>query len=370
MPVAEGTVLSQRQLNRTLLARQHLLERSALPVGEMIAHLAGMQSQVPTDPYTALWTRLRDFDPGALSTLMLERDAVRASLMRGTIHLVTRDDYLRFQPVMMPLHERAIRSLATTRDVPAADVPAILAAGEEALHQAPMTSKALGIALHERIPAHPPGSLAAVCRFGLALVQSTPRGVWGKPHQPTWALASDWLGKPIPTDRAPDTVIRRYLAAFGPATVADIQAWSGLTGLRAAIDRLRPDLRVFRNERGQELLDVPGAPIIDADAPAPVRFLPEYDNALLSHRNREHIVDEERRKAIGSVNGRFAATYLVDGFVAGTWKLEVTKASATLRLSPFEPHSRGVMEELEEEGRGLVRFLSEAESPQVIFAQP
>jgi len=362
----DGAILSQRQLNRTLLARQHLLERSSMSASAMIAHLVGMQSQVPTDPYTGLWTRLHDFGPDDLSRLMLDRDAVRASLMRGMIHVATRDDYLRLQPVMMPLHERAIPRIAGTRIVPAEVVPAILAAGAELLRSVPMTSKALGAAIHGRFPEHLPASLAAVCRFGLPLVQVTPRGIWGASHQPTWALASEWLAEPVPDDPTPDEVIARYLAAFGPATIADIQAWSGLTGLRVAIARMRPNLRTYRNEQGQEVFDVPGAPVLPGDVPAPVRFLPEFDNALLSHRDRTRIISEERRKVIGTTNGRFQATYLLDGFVAGTWRIECTGDCATMVVRPFESHSREEMADLEEEGRALLAFLSDAGSRHVM----
>jgi hypothetical protein len=181
--------------------------------------------------------------------------------------------------------------------------------------------------------------------------------VWGASHQATWALAGEWLGSEVGTGRSPDAVVLRYLAAFGPATVADIQAWSGLQGLRASVERLRAQLRVFRNERGQELLDVPGAPLPDPEVGAPVRLLPGFDNVLLSHKDRARIISEERRKTIGSRNGLFDATYLVDGFVAGMWAIRREKDRATLTLQPFERHSKEARGALEEEAERLLGFV-------------
>lgn len=354
--IPEGAVLTQRHLNRALLARQHLLERSSMPAEDMISRLIGMQSQVPNDPYIGLWTRLASFTPDDLSRMMLDRTALRASLMRGTIHLVTVDDYLRLFPVMFALHQRVYPATDSGKRLDPAHIPDVLAEGRDVLRQAPVTVKQLGDHLSERWPDRDARAMAQAIRFLLPLVQTTPRGVWGASHQATWALAEDWLGASIPDQGDPAAIIRRYLAAFGPATVADMQAWSGLTGLRAVVETMSPELRVFRNERGQELLDVPGALLPDPETPAPVRFLPGFENALLSHKDRTRIISEERRRAIGSRNGLFLATYLVDGFVAGVWAIEQETDTATLVLKPFEPHPREVLRELEEEGRRLVSF--------------
>ena len=230
-----------------------------------------------------------------------------------------------------------------------------------------MTLKVLGGKLGDRFPDLEPGAMAQAVRFLLPLVQTTPRGTWNASHAPTWALAEDWLGEPLPGEASPQTMVRRYLAAFGPATVADMQAWSGLTGLRGVVQGMRAELVVFRNERGQELLDLPGAPMPEAETPAPVRFLPGFDNALLSHKDRTRIISEERRKAIGSRNGLFDATYLVDGMVAGTWSVETTKETATLTVRPFEMHADEILDAIEDEAFGLMYLLAEGRERAVRF---
>jgi hypothetical protein len=356
--LAEGTVLTQRQLNRILLARQYLLERIDTPVAEILEHLVGMQSQVPCDPYIGLWSRLTEFHPDNLSRLMLDRSAVRASLMRGTIHLVTADDFLFLRSLTFPLHARALRATDHGRKLDPELVPEMLDLGRELLTREPLTLKSLGGRLGQRWPDIPPVSMAQAIRFLLPLVQITPRGVWGASHQATWALAEQWIGRPIPLDSNPEQMVLRYLRAFGPATVADIATWSGVSGQRQVVERMRPQLRVFRNELGQELFDIPDGVITDQETPAPVRFLPGFENALLSHKDRTRIISEDRRKAIGSNNGLFQATYLVDGFVAGTWGIETTKERATLILRPFERHAAETIRELEAEGTKLISFVS------------
>ncbi len=366
--ITEGTILSQRQLNRTLLARQLLQERSAMTPRDALEHLVGLQSQNPNDSYIVLWTRLRDFLTDDLSRMMLDRTAVRASLMRGTIHLVSRNDYLRLFPFTYPLHERALPRLGQGRELDPQQIPEIVEAGRELLRDTPMTIGKLGDELVKRWPEVPRGAMAQACRFLLPLVQTTPRGVWGASHQATWALAEEWLGEDIPVERAPDDALRRYLAAFGPATVADMQAWSGLTGLRAHVERMRDDLVTYRNERGQELFDLPGSLIADGSSPAPVRFLPVFDNVLLSHKDRTRIITEERRKAIGTRNGLFQSTYLVDGFVAGSWEIAREKERVALVLTPFEPHSRETLRDLEAEGDRLLAYVTGADQREVIVA--
>jgi hypothetical protein len=289
--------------------------------------------------------------------MMLDRSAVRGSLMRGTIHVVTVDDYLFLQPLMRPLHERVFPATDRGKRLEASRIPEILQEGRRVLALEPLTLKELGERLGGAFPELDPRAMAQAIRFFMPLVQVTPRGTWGARHQATWALAEDWLGTPIPNDASLEEMVHRYLAAFGPGTVTDIQAWSGLTGIRAVIERIRDDLVVYRNERGQELLDVPNAPLPEDDTPAPVRFLPGFENALLSHKDRTRIVSEQRRKAIGANNGLFLATYLVDGFVKGTWTAEKEKDRVTVTLKPFESHSGETLDALEDEACGLVSLL-------------
>ena len=352
-------VLTQRQLNRALLARQLLLARSTMSVTDALEHLVGMQSQVPSHPFIGLWARLAGFAPDDLSRMMLDRTAVRMLLMRGTIHLVTARDGLRLRAVMQEFYERLFPTIASFGpNVAGMDLEALLAAGRCHLEEQPRTSKVLADLLADQWPHRDPASMAQAVRYCLPLVQVPPRGVWGKNQQPTWTTVESWLRRPIDDHTDPGETILRYLAAFGPATVADIQTWSRLQGLRAHVERLRPRLRVFRNEKGQELFDVPDAPLPDPETPAPPRFLPVYDNALLSHADRTRIIADDRRKAIATPNGLFHATYLIDGFVAGSWKLGRDRRRATLHLVPFAPHALADQAALEAEGETLLRFLA------------
>ncbi len=364
------SVLTQRQLNRSLLARQMLLQRSDMTVEAALEHLVGMQSQVPSHPYVALWSRLEGFQTDHLSRMMIDRTAVRMLLMRGTIHLVTARDGLKLRPVVQELYERLFPSNAIWGpNLKGMDLDELLAAGRKQLEETPRTSKALASLLAEQWPDRDPASMSQAIRHYLPLVQVTPRGIWGKSHQATWTTVEKWLGESVDDNTAPDDTILRYLAAFGPATVADIQTWSRLQGLREPVERLRPQVRVYRNEKGQELFDVPGAPFPDPETPAPPRFLPVYDNVLLSHADRTRIIDEDYRKAIGSSNGLFDATYLIDGFVAGSWKIEQTKKErcATLVLTSFAPMSAEERTALEDEGARLLAFTAaDAESHDII----
>lgn len=371
---ADAPVLSQRALNRALLARQLLLERSPLETGPALDHLVGMQSQVPSHPFIALWSRLREFTTDDLSRLMLDRATVRVPLMRGTIHLVTADDALALRPLVQPVY---VKGFPGTGPDPAEaaglDPETLLAALRARIEAAPAPAAALGTALARVWPEHEPKAVATAVRRWLPrlpILQVTPRGVWGVSHQPTWTTIERWLGQPL--DPAPDldAAILRYLAAFGPATVADMQAWSRLTGLRPRVERLRPRLRTFRNERGQELFDLPDAPLPDPATPAPPRFLPGYDNALLSHADRARIISEERRLAIGAKNGVFDATFLVDGVVAGTWRIAREKDRATIHLAAFAPLAAGDRAALEAEAEALVRFVEPGAAMHDVVMRP
>ena len=345
-----GEVLSRRALNRALLERQLLLRRWKLSAEEAIERLVGMQAQVPDAPYHALWSRLEGFRPEELSELISERRAVRGTLQRATIHLATGRDFLAFRPVLAAFLARRFAGSPFAKNLTGVDAAELLAAGKALPKERPRTRVELGALLGERWPDRDKISLAYAVSYLLPLVQVPPRGIWGSGGQATWTMAEIWLGRPVDEDAAPDQMVLRYLGAFGPSTSSDIQAWSGLTGLKATIERLRPGLLSFRDETGRELLDLPGAPLPDPDTPAPPRFLPEYDNLILAHADRSRVVADEHRAVVGT------SFFLVDGFVAGTWKVVQKGAEATLRLHPFGPLSKNEAAALTKEGARLLDF--------------
>src|SRR5215217_1943049 len=278
-------VLGPRELNRATLERQMLLRRRNLSAVEAVEHLVGMQAQAPAPPYVGLWTRLRDFHPDGLARLILERRAVRIAL----------------RPLMQPVFDRTLYSTRANRaNLEGIDLEALVAAGRALLEERPRTAKELGELLKEQWPERDPTSLARAIRHLVPLVQVPPRGVWGKSGPAAHTTAEAWLGRPLDPASSLEETVLRYLGAFGPATVKDVQTWSGLTRLGEVIERLRGSLRIFRDESGKELFDVPEAPMPDPDTPAPPRFLPEFDNLILSHADRTRVIAEEYRKAIAS----------------------------------------------------------------------
>ncbi|WP_432586337.1 winged helix DNA-binding domain-containing protein [Streptomyces sp. HD1123-B1] len=355
-------VLGPRALNRALLERQLLLNpsasRSAL---DTIEWLVGMQSQAPGAPYLGLWTRLDGFSFGELETLMTERQVTRMVLMRGTVHLVSAADALLLRPLVQPMLDRTFRQNAFARAVSGVERDELVAVGRELLGRAALGPAELRRELGARWPEVDPGALVNALRLWAPLVQVPPRGLWSRGGGPRYATVEDWLGRPMESGSpaaALEAVVLRYLAAFGPATVADVQKWCGLTGLREVVDRLRPGLRTFRDEGGRELYDVPGAPLPDPATPVPARLVADFDNLLLSHADRARVLDDAYRTRVMGVNGVVRGTILVDGFVGGIWGIERTgkgdRASATLTVSPFVPLSADDGEALEAQGARLL----------------
>ena len=361
--VTPGAVLSRRALNRATLERQLLLRRRRVPAAEVVEHLLGMQAQVPNNPYVGLWSRIEGFEPEELSRLIAERQAVRTTLMRGTLHLVTARDCLALRPEMQPVLERMLMvGSPYGKRLKDLDVEAVLTAGRACLEVRPMTGAELRAHLHERWPDRDAASLAYAVQYLVPLVQVPPRALWGKSGRPTWTTADAWLGEAVPTvaerpEAGTEAMIRRYLAGHGPATVMDVQAWCGRTRLREAIERLRPGLRTFRTEDGKELFDVPAGPLPDPETPAPPRFMPEYDNALLGYADRTRIVDEATRRLTLMENG-YVSTVLVDGFVRAVWKLTTRRKTATLAIEPFAAFSKRERAAVSEEGERLLGFLA------------
>ena len=363
-------VLDARSLNRATLARQHLLAPSTLPVEAEIEHLVGMQSQVPAAPYVGLWTRLPGFDPHELGRAMTARQTVRMTLMRGTIHLVTARDALALRPLFQDMLERLLHHGSPFgRQLQGADLDAILAEGRRLLEERPRTVSELGGLLGAQWPDRDTTALGYAVRYLLPLVQVTPRGVWGASSQPTLTTLETWLGRPLDSGAAIDGLVLRYLAAYGPASVADVQSWSGLTRLGEVVQGLRPQLVTFRDEAGRELFDLPDAPRPDPGTPAPLRFLPEYDNVLLAHADRRRFIPEAERARVFVLNLALGA-FLVDGLVAGAWRSDETRGAAVLRVWPSIPLSRALRAQVSDEAERLVRFARpRATRHEVVFVE-
>ncbi|HEX7136879.1 MAG TPA: winged helix DNA-binding domain-containing protein [Vicinamibacterales bacterium] len=346
-------------LNRTLLARQHLLKRTRASVLQALEHLVGMQAQMPTSPYVGLWSRLARFRHDQLADLITSRQAVRIALMRNTLHLVTADDCLTIRPVVQPVMARAYRN------ADGATLRTMIAAGRAILETQPRTNVEIGRLLKKQFPRHDRMVLGYAIRDNLALVQIPPRGLWGQRCAPILTTVKAWLGRSLADSSTPDRVILRYLAAFGPASVADIQAWSGLPGLRGDVDRLRPRLRVHCDERGRELFDVPEGRLSRATVPAPARFLPEYDNVLVAYADRSRIIPPEHQERVMRQLGR--PPVLVDGFVRGFWRVSLKGTAATLEIRAFDGVARRRRGDLESEGLRLLRFVAGDATPRVTF---
>ena len=363
--MADSRTLSARRLNRTLLARQLLLRRRRIALVAAVEHLVGIQSQSPRAAYTALWTRVAGFRPEALEQLMLDREVVRVALMRSTIHLVSARDCLPLRGLVRPAIERPSRHSAQ-RAAARVDERELEQAGRALVEAGPRTFAELGAILAGRWPGCDPTSLAMGVRERVPLVQVPPRGLWSRGGAPAHMAAETWLAGVRPASLSMDGLVRRYLAAYGPASVRDAQTFIGVTGLRDLFGRLRPELVTFRDEADGELFDLPDAPRPPARTRAPIRFLPEFDNVLLSNARRERILPDGTMSLLSLGNGLKPA-FLADGFVAGTWRITTSGRTARLEVSPFGPLPAVARRELEDEGRRLLAFASRgAERTQIV----
>src|ERR1700753_17558 len=294
-------VLTGRAVNRALLARQYLLARAPASALHLVRHLCGLQAQAPFPPYYGLLARLEDFRPADRAGLLESRAVVRIALMRSTIHLVTADDALVWRPLIQPVLDPGLAG-NWGKQLAGLDLDRVAARGRELTSAQPLTFAELGAALAETFPGYPGDAQAMAVRCRVPLVQVPPRAVWGKSGLAKHTPAGVCLDRPEtePADRAAalTAMIERYLAAFGPATVQDVQTWSGLTRLREIVEPLRDRLRVFTDERGRELFDLPGSPRPDPDVPAPPRLVAEFDNLILSHHDRTPIMAEDDRRLL------------------------------------------------------------------------
>ncbi len=354
---------SLRALNRATLGRQLLLHRTARPAGQAVVHLAGMQAQAPLAPYVGLWTRLAGFRPAHLENLLTERAVVRAHVMRNTVHLTDARDFVAFRPLFQPLIDRALRGTFGRR-LAGVDLAAVTRIAGALLAERPLTRVQLAAELAPHWPDHDPAALAYAATHLLPLVQVPPRGLWSQAGPATFFLASAWLGAPdSPPDPAAavEQLVLRYLTAYGPASVADVQAWSGLSRLREVTERLGDRLRPVAGPDGARLLDLPEAPAPDPEVPAPPRFLPEYDNVLLSFADRSRVIPHDRPVPLPPGHGASTGTLLIDGQWQANWKIiraepKGGQRQATLRVQPFARLGAADREAIEAEGAGLLAF--------------
>ncbi|MBN9738019.1 MULTISPECIES: winged helix DNA-binding domain-containing protein [unclassified Pseudonocardia] len=346
------TVLDRRALNRATLARQHLLDRRPPGTGAagVVAHLGGMQAQEPGAPYTGLWSRIAAFDPVPASAALTGRALVRTLLMRRTVHLVTAADCLAHRALHQPMITQRTWG-ARKAELPGVTPETLAAAVRPCFAEAPRTGGEVARIVADRFPGAGHAALADAAVSVVPLVQVPPRGTWDGAGPARLTTVDAWLGRePDPEPRA-EELVRRYLAAFGPAASADLRAWCGLTGLPAVVARVKPGLRTFRDERGRELLDLPDAPLPDPDTPAPPRFLPAFDNAVLGFDDRSRIIDDEHR-GLSVTGARFV---LVDGRVAATW---TPVGDAGLSVRPLRALTRAENDDVLEEGERLRAFLT------------
>ena len=358
-------ILKLRELNRATLSRQMLLARTTLPIPAAIERLIGLQAQLASAPYVGLWTRLRDFQREDLATLIEKRDIVKATMMRATLHLCTAADYLTFRTTLAPLLIGAASSIAKDRG--AFELDKVLKAARKFIGEKPRTFAQISEMLTELLPDVDVGAMRYSVRTHLPLVQVPIASGWSYSNKPEFTLAEPWIGQTISPDDQLPALVRRYLAAFGPASVTDAQTWLGMK-LKDTFEKLRPQFVTYRDEGRRELFDLPDIALPDEEVSAPIRFLPEYDNLLLSHSNRTRVVADEYRPKVYLPGLRVAATILVDGFVRGVWKVEKTKTAAALVIEPFEKLTKKDRAALIEEGERLLRFVeANAKSFEVKF---
>ncbi len=354
--------LTQRELNRALLARQLLLERARLPIGRALERIGGIQAQYAPSSYVRLWTNLDGFARDDLTRALERKRAVQGTLMRSTIHLVSPRDYWLFSAGVGP--SREAHWLRTWGRGQTADE---LAAAREGLRAALAGRTVRRDELQQILDAHGQSVWAGAW---VELIREPPSGTWERRRADLFRLAADWIRPETPTEEEGiEHLLRRYLAAFGPARPADAASWAGVPPARMRETAERLDLRTFRDEGGKPLVDLPRAPL-PGDVPAPARFLPTWDATLLAHARRTQILPEQYRERIFHVrNPQSVSTFLVDGTVAGTWRVEPSARKITLVVEPFERLPRAAAEELRAEGTGLAALYEPGLAPAVRFTR-
>lgn len=348
--------LSNRQLNRATLARQMLLERSEMGIVEAVAFLGGLQAQQSNDPYIALWSRLAGFRHEELTALIVDKSLLRATSMRATLHLHTADDLLGLRRLVADFLKGMWRSNFRKR-FGSEDEAKVRRAGIRLLDaKAPMTAGALGKALQAKFPTAEPQALAVLLQVTETLIQVPPTRLWGNGGAPLLQRVETWLpGYKAPPMTRSD-LVRRYLRAFGPASVNDMQVWCRLTRLGAEFEALKDELVTFEAEDGRTLYDFADAPRPDADTPAPVRFLPLYDNVYLGYDNRRRMLAEADGKRV-NILAEFKPPVLVDGIISAGWAVDRSKGVARLEVTPYHKLSKRDRREIEAEGLDFLAFM-------------
>ena len=366
---AEASI-SQRELNRATLARQLLLERAPLSPTQAVEQLIGMQAQEARPPFIGLWSRLQDGRREEMIRAIHDRSLIRATLMRGTIHLFSAADYRAFRPAIQPVLDKGMSVLGARAE--GLDVETVVPAAYKLLSEGPLPFNDIRDRLQAQFPEMNDRALGFAVRMLIPLVVMPAEHRWGYLANSPFGLAEEWIGPCEASDQALQEQMQRYLAAFGPATVTDPQTWLGITGLKPTFEALRPDLVVFAGERGKEYFDLPDAPRPPGDVPAPVRFLPDFDNLLLSHADRTRVIADDHRGIVYQKgNLRLLPSFMVDGVVAGMWRSERKRKDATLTITPFAPLIPDTKRELAAEGEPLIRFIEEdATTYSVVFAEP
>ncbi len=349
--------LTYRQLNRATLARQMLLERSDRSVVDAVEWLLGQQGQQSNDPYIGLWSRLAGFSHASLTELIVGKRLARATTMRGTLHLHSAADLVGMRKLVQPVLDRMWQSNFRRR-FGDNDPDAVLAAAIEVADRGPATAGAIGKVLAGRFPTAEPLSMTVLLQVREIMVQVPPTRIWGSGHAPLLQRAPTYL-PPTTSNLDLTTLVRRYLAAYGPASVNDMQSWCGLTKLGEIFELIRGELVTFVAPDGRELFDLPDAPRPDADTPAAIRFMPLFDNALLGYDNRSRIVAEDDARRF-NVLAEYTPTVLVDGIIAAAWAIERRKGAATLTVTPHWTLRSADIAGIEREGAALLRFMEES----------
>ncbi len=361
--------LTTRQLNRATLARQLLLERSDLGIVGAVDWLIGLQGQQSNDPYIGLWSRLKNFHPDDLTALITDRTLVRATSLRSTLHLQTVDDMLGLRPHIQPVLDRMWKSAFGNRRFGGSDVGQVHRAGVKLLNKGPMTGGQLGKALSEKFPEGDALAKSVLLQVKEILIQIPPTRIWGSGHAPLLTRAQNWVPEPHRRTLDLDALVLRYLRAYGPASILDMQSWSGLSKLSENFGRLRDQLVAFEGEDGRTLYDLPDAPRPDAGIPAPPRFLPLYDNAYLGYDNRRRILAEDDLKRV-NILAEFRPAVLVDGIVAAGWAIEAKKGAAKLTIEPYHKLRKKDLPKLEKEGLALLKFMEPESGSYAVEVKP